>query len=157
MIAVIKVKNYGTMKVELDEKSAPLTVENFVKLASKGFYNGLIFHRVIKGFMIQGGCPLGTGTGGPGYTIKGEFARNGWNNPIKHTRGVISMARAMHPDSAGSQFFIMHQDAPHLDGQYAAFGHVIEGIEVVDKIANTKTNFRDKPLEDVVIESITIE
>ena len=157
MIAVIKVKNYGTMKVELDEKIAPLTVENFVKLASKGFYNGLIFHRVIKGFMIQGGCPLGTGTGGPGYTIKGEFARNGWNNPIKHTRGVISMARAMHPDSAGSQFFIMHQDAPHLDGQYAAFGHVIEGIEVVDKIANTKTNFRDKPLEDVVIESITIE
>ena len=157
MIAVIKLKNYGTMKVELDEKSAPLTVENFVKLASKGFYNGLIFHRVIKGFMIQGGCPLGTGTGGPGYTIKGEFARNGWNNPIKHTRGVISMARAMHPDSAGSQFFIMHQDAPHLDGQYAAFGHVIEGIEVVDKIANTKTNFRDKPLEDVVIESITIE
>ena len=157
MIAVIKVKNYGTMKVELDEKSAPLTVENFVKLASKGFYNGLIFHRVIKGFMIQGGCPLGTGTGGPGYTIKGEFARNGWNNPIKHTRGVISMARAMHPDSAGSQFFIMHQDAPHLDGQYAAFGHVVEGIEVVDKIANTKTNFRDKPLEDVVIESITIE
>ena len=157
MIAVIKVKNYGTMKVELDEKSAPLTVENFVKLASKGFYNGLIFHRVIKGFMIQGGCPLGTGTGGPGYTIKGEFARNGWNNPIKHTRGVISMARAMHPDSAGSQFFIMHQDAPHLDGQYAAFGHVIEGIEVVDKIANAKTNFRDKPLEDVVIESITIE
>ena len=157
MIAVIKVKNYGTMKVELDEKSAPLTVENFVKLASKGFYNGLIFHRVIKGFMIQGGCPLGTGTGGPGYTIKGEFARNGWNNPIKHTRGVIYMARAMHPDSAGSQFFIMHQDAPHLDGQYAAFGHVVEGIEVVDKIANTKTNFRDKPLEDVVIESITIE
>ena len=145
------------IKVELDEKSAPLTVENFIKLANKGFYNGLIFHRVIKGFMIQGGCPLGTGTGGPGYTIRGEFKSNGVNNPIKHTRGVISMARAMHPDSAGSQFFIMHQDAPHLDGQYAAFGHVVEGIEVVDKIANTKTNFRDKPLEDVVIESITIE
>lgn len=157
MNAIIKVKNYGDIKVELDEQSAPITVENFVKLASKGFYNGLIFHRVIKGFMIQGGCPLGTGTGGPGYTIKGEFARNGVNNPIKHTRGVISMARAMHPDSAGSQFFIMHQDAPHLDGQYAAFGRVIEGIEVVDKIANSKTNFRDKPLEDVVIESITIE
>ena len=157
MFAVISVKNIGKMKVELDEKAAPLTVENFVKLANKGFYNGLIFHRVIRGFMIQGGCPLGTGTGGPGYTIKGEFARNGWNNPIKHTRGVISMARAMDPNSAGSQFFIMHEDAPHLDGQYAAFGHVVEGIEVVDKIANSKTNFRDKPLEDVVIESITIE
>ena len=157
MLAIIKVKDYGTIKVELDEKSAPITVENFVKLASKHFYNGLIFHRVIKGFMIQGGCPLGTGTGGPGYSIKGEFASNGVNNPLKHTRGVISMARAMDPNSAGSQFFIMHKDAPHLDGQYAAFGHVIEGIEVVDKIASAKTNFRDKPLEDVVIESITIE
>ena len=157
MLAIIKVKDYGTIKVELDEKSAPITVENFVKLASKHFYNGLIFHRVIKGFMIQGGCPLGTGTGGPGYSIKGEFASNGVNNPLKHTRGVISMARAMNPNSAGSQFFIMHKDAPHLDGQYAAFGHVIEGIEVVDKIASAKTNFRDKPLEDVVIESITIE
>ena len=157
MLAIIKVKDYGTIKVELDEKSAPITVENFVKLASKHFYNGLIFHRVIKGFMIQGGCPLGTGTGGPGYSIKGEFASNGWDNPIKHVRGVISMARAMNPNSAGSQFFIMHKDALHLDGQYAAFGHVIEGIEVVDKVANTKTNFRDKPLEDVVIESITIE
>ena len=157
MLAIIKVKDYGTIKVELDEKSAPITVENFVKLASKHFYNGLIFHRVIKGFMIQGGCPLGTGTGGPGYSIKGEFASNGVNNPLKHTRGVISMARAMDPNSAGSQFFIMHKDAPHLDGQYAAFGHVVEGIEVVDKIANSKTNFRDKPLEDVVIESITIE
>ena len=157
MLAIIKVKDYGTIKVELDEKSAPITVENFVKLASKHFYNGLIFHRVIKGFMIQGGCPLGTGTGGPGYSIKGEFASNGWDNPIKHVRGVISMARAMNPNSAGSQFFIMHKDAPHLDGQYAAFGHVIEGIEVVDKIASAKTNFRDKPLEDVVIESIIIE
>ena len=157
MLAIIKVKDYGTIKVELDEKSAPITVENFAKLASKHFYNGLIFHRVIKGFMIQGGCPLGTGTGGPGYSIKGEFASNGVNNPLKHTRGVISMARAMDPNSAGSQFFIMHKDAPHLDGQYAAFGHVIEGIEVVDKIASAKTNFRDKPLEDVVIESITIE
>ena len=157
MLAVIKVKNLGDIKVELDEVSAPITVKNFVDLANKGFYNGLIFHRVIKGFMIQGGCPLGTGTGGPGYTIRGEFKMNGVNNPIKHTRGVISMARAMHPDSAGSQFFIMHQDAPHLDGQYAAFGHVIEGIEVVDKIANVKTNYRDKPLQDVVIESIVIE
>lgn len=157
MLAVIKVKDYGTIKVELDVKSAPITVENFVKLASKHFYNGLIFHRVIKGFMIQGGCPSGTGTGGPGYSIKGEFAANGVNNPLKHTRGTISMARAMNPDSAGSQFFIMHQDAPYLDGQYAAFGKVTEGIEVVDKIANVKTNFRDKPLNDVVIESITIE
>ena len=157
MLAVINVKNYGTMKVELDEDSAPITVKNFVELSKKGFYNGLIFHRVIKGFMIQGGCPLGTGTGGPGYTIKGEFKMNGVNNPIKHTRGVISMARAMNPNSAGSQFFIMHMDAPHLDGQYAAFGHVVEGIEVVDKIASVKTNFRDKPLEDVVIESINIE
>ena len=157
MLAIIKVKDYGTIKVELDEKSAPITVENFVKLASKHFYNGLVFHRVIKGFMIQGGCPLGTGTGGPGYSIKGEFASNGVNNPLKHTRGVISMARAMNPNSAGSQFFIMHKDALHLDGQYAAFGHVIEGIEVVDKIASAKTNFRDKPLEDVVIESIIIE
>ncbi|MBO4682560.1 MAG: peptidylprolyl isomerase [Bacilli bacterium] len=157
MFATITVKNIGKMKVELDGKAAPITVDNFVKLAKKGFYNGLLFHRVIRGFMIQGGCPLGTGTGGPGYTIKGEFSSNGWNNPIKHTRGVISMARAMDPNSAGSQFFIMHQDAPHLDGQYAAFGRVIEGIEVVDKIANSRTNFRDKPLENVVIESITIE
>ena len=157
MIAVINVKNIGTIKVELDKTSAPHTVDNFVNLVEKGFYNGLIFHRVIKGFMIQGGCPLGTGTGGPGYTIKGEFKANGFNNPIKHERGVISMARAMDPNSAGSQFFIMHQAAPHLDGQYAAFGHVVSGIEVVDKIASVKTNFRDKPFEDVVIESITIE
>lgn len=157
MFAVISVKNIGKMKVELDEKAAPITVKNFIDLTNKGFYNGLIFHRVIKGFMIQGGCPLGTGTGGPGYTIKGEFKMNGVDNPIKHTRGVISMARAMHPDSAGSQFFIMHQDAPHLDGQYAAFGKVVEGLEVVDAIAKTKTNFRDKPLQDIVIESIVIE
>ena len=157
MNAVIKVKDFGTIKVKLDEKSAPITVDNFVKLVNKGFYNGLIFHRVIRGFMIQGGCPLGTGTGGPGYTIKGEFAANGVANPLRHERGVISMARAMDPDSAGSQFFIMHQDAPHLDGEYAAFGKVIEGIEVVDAIAKVKTNFRDRPLEDVRIESITIE
>ncbi len=143
--------------MELDREHAPITVGNFVKLAKEGFYNGLIFHRVIKGFMIQGGCPEGTGMGGPGYSIKGEFKANGVDNPIKHERGVISMARAMNPNSAGSQFFIMHQAAPHLDGQYAAFGHTIEGIEVVDKIANTKTNFRDKPLENIVIESITIE
>ena len=157
MRAIINVRNIGTIKVELDREHAPITVDNFVKLAKEGFYNGLIFHRVIKGFMIQGGCPEGTGMGGPGYSIKGEFKANGVDNPIKHERGVISMARAMNPNSAGSQFFIMHQAAPHLDGQYAAFGHTIEGIEVVDIIANAKTNFRDKPLENIVIETITIE
>ena len=157
MIAKITVKGYGVIRVELDHESAPITVDNFVKLVKSGFYNGLIFHRVIRGFMIQGGCPRGNGTGGPGYTIKGEFTANGVNNPIKHKRGVISMARAMHPDSAGSQFFIMHQDAPHLDGQYAAFGHVIEGIEVVDAIANVRTNAYDRPLVDVIMESIVVE
>ena len=154
---VLKVKDYGEIRLELYPEHAPITVENFIKLVNKGFYNGLTFHRVIKGFMIQGGCPKGNGTGGPGYEIKGEFLSNGVNNPIKHTRGVISMARAMDPDSAGSQFFIMHKDAPHLDGQYAAFGKVSEGIEVVDKIASVRTDFRDKPLSAVIIESITIE
>ena len=157
MKAIIEINKFGTIKVELDKAVAPITVENFVKLANKGFYNGLTFHRVIKGFMIQGGCPKGNGTGGPGYCIKGEFAANGVNNPLKHTRGVISMARAMDPDSAGSQFFIMHQDAPYLDGQYAAFGRVIEGIEVVDAIASVKTNYYDMPLEKVVIKQIKIE
>ena len=157
MKAIIEVNKYGTIEVELDPSVAPLTVENFVKLANKGFYNGLTFHRVIKGFMIQGGCPKGNGTGGPGYTIKGEFSANGVNNPLKHTRGVISMARAMDPNSAGSQFFIMHQDAPHLDGQYAAFGKVIKGIEVVDAIASVKTNYYDMPLEKVVINNIYIK
>ena len=157
MKAIIEINKFGTIKVELDKAVAPITVENFVKLANKGFYNGLTFHRVIKGFMIQGGCPKGNGTGGPGYCIKGEFAANGVNNPLKHTRGVISMARAMDPDSAGSQFFIMHQDAPYLDGQYAAFGIVIEGIEVVDAIASVKTNYYDMPLEKVVIKQIKIE
>ena len=157
MNAVIKVKDYGTMKVELYPEVAPITVDNFVKLVEKGFYNGLTFHRVIKGFMIQGGCPKGNGTGGPGYTIKGEFKANGVNNTLKHTRGVISMARAMNPDSAGSQFFVMHKDAPHLDGQYAAFGEVKEGIEVVDKIANVPTDYMDKPLKKVEIESVIIE
>ena len=157
MKAIIEVNKYGTIEVELDPSSAPLTVENFVKLANKGFYNGLTFHRVIKGFMIQGGCPKGNGTGGPGYTIKGEFSANGVNNPLNHTRGVISMARAMDPNSAGSQFFIMHQDAPHLDGQYAAFGKVIKGIEVVDAIASVKTNYYDMPLEKVVINNIYIK
>ena len=157
MKAIIEVKEFGTIEVELNSSVAPITVENFVKLANKGFYNGLTFHRVIKGFMIQGGCPKGNGTGGPGYCIKGEFFANGINNPLKHTRGVISMARAMDPDSAGSQFFIMHQDAPHLDGQYAAFGKVVKGIEVVDAIASVTTNYYDMPLNKVVIKSIKIE
>ncbi|MBQ4061776.1 MAG: peptidylprolyl isomerase [Christensenellaceae bacterium] len=153
----IKIKDKGTIKIELDEKAAPITAANFTELVSKGFYDGLIFHRVIKGFMIQGGCPNGTGTGGSGKNIRGEFAANGIDNPLKHTRGVISMARAMNPNSASSQFFIMHKDAPHLDGQYAAFGKVTEGIEIVDEIADSKTDMYDRPYEDVVIESITIE
>ena len=145
------------IKLELYPDTAPITVENFVNLVNEGFYDGLIFHRVIAGFMIQGGCPQGTGMGGPGHHIKGEFAANGVANPLKHSRGVISMARAMDPNSAGSQFFIMHNDAPHLDGQYAAFGKVTEGIEVVDKIAGVKTDGRDRPLFDQVIETITID
>lgn len=157
MKAIIDVAKYGVIEVELNKEVAPISVDNFVKLAKQGFYNGLTFHRIIKGFMIQGGCPRGNGTGGPGYTIKGEFLANGVNNPLKHTRGVISMARAMDPNSAGSQFFIMHQDAPHLDGQYAAFGKVVKGIEVVDAIASVKTNYFDAPLEKVVIKSISIE
>ena len=150
----ITMKNGKTMELELYPQYAPITVENFIKLAKEGFYDGLTFHRVISGFMIQGGCPLGTGTGGPGYEIKGEFKQNGVDNPLKHTRGVISMARSMMPDSAGSQFFIMHQDAPHLDGAYAAFGKVISGIEVVDEIASVPTDWRDKPLEPQVIDKI---
>jgi len=153
---LIRVKDFGDIELELYPEHAPITVDNFKKLVSKGFYNGLTFHRVIKGFMIQGGCPKGNGTGGPGYEIKGEFASNGINNPIKHEPGVISMARAMDPDSAGSQFFIMHKAAPHLDGQYAAFGKVTKGLEVVDQIARVRTDFRDKPLTPVVIESIKI-
>ena len=157
MNAIIEVEKFGTIEVELYKDVAPISVDNFVKLANKGFYNGLTFHRIIKGFMIQGGCPKGNGTGGPGYTIKGEFAANGINNPIKHERGVISMARAMDPNSAGSQFFIMHKDAPHLDGQYAAFGKVTKGIEVVDAIASVNTNYYDAPLQKVVIKSISIK
>ena len=157
MNAIIEVEKFGTIEVELYKDAAPITVDNFVKLASKGFYNGLTFHRIIKGFMIQGGCPKGNGTGGPGYSIKGEFLANGVNNPIKHERGVISMARAMDPNSAGSQFFIMHQAAPHLDGQYAAFGKVVKGIEVVDAIASVQTNYFDAPLQKVVIKSIIIK
>ncbi len=156
-MVVIEVKGMGKIKVELDREHAPITVENFEKLVKEGFYDGTIFHRVIYGFMIQGGDPTGTGMGGPGYTIKGEFSANGIDNPILHKRGVISMARSMDPDSAGSQFFIMHQDAPHLDGQYAAFGHVVEGMEVVDEIANSLTNYSDRPMEDVVMEKVYIE
>ena len=154
---VIEMENGGIIKIELDEKSAPITAANFKELAARGFYNGLTFHRVISGFMIQGGCPKGNGTGGSGKNIVGEFAANGHPNPIKHVRGVISMARAMNPDSASSQFFIMHEDAPHLDGQYAAFGHVVEGMDVVDAIAAVPTDFRDKPINPVVIKSITVE
>lgn len=153
-MVIIEMDNGGIMKLELDKESAPITVENFLKLVHEGFYDGLTFHRVIKGFMIQGGDPLGTGTGGSKEHIKGEFLANGVNNPIKHIRGVISMARAQDPNSASSQFFIMHQDAPHLDGNYAAFGHVVEGIEVVDEIASSNTDFMDKPLTKVVIKRI---
>ena len=157
MKAIIEINKFGTIEVELYRDVAPLTVDNFIKLVNKGFYNGLTFHRIIKGFMIQGGCPKGNGTGGTGYSIKGEFLANGVNNPLKHTRGVISMARAMDPDSAGSQFFIMHKDAPHLDGQYAAFGKVIKGIDVVDAIASVPTTYYDMPLDKVVIKQIKIE
>ena len=157
MKAIIEINKFGTIEVELDKEAAPLTVENFVKLAEKGFYKGLTFHRVIKGFMIQGGCPKGNGIGGPGYCIKGEFAANGVNNPISHKRGVISMARAMDPNSAGSQFFIMHKDGEFLDGQYAAFGRVTRGIEVVDAVAGVRTSQNDRPLETVVIKDIRIE
>ena len=156
-IVTITIRDLGDIKCELYPEIAPITVENFVKLASQGFYNGLTFHRVIPGFMIQGGCPDGTGMGGPGYHIKGEFAQNGVKNDLRHTRGVLSMARAMDPDSAGSQFFIMHEDAPHLDGSYAAFGKVIEGIEIVDRIAETRTDYNDKPLEPQVIEVMTAQ
>ena len=150
----IEMQDGGVMIAELYEDVAPLTVDNFLSLANKGFYDGLTFHRVIPGFMIQGGCPKGNGTGGPGYHIKGEFSANGVKNDLKHTRGVLSMARAAQPDSAGSQFFIMHADAPHLDGQYAAFGKVIEGLEVVDRIASVRTDYADNPLTPVIISSI---
>ena len=155
-MVIITMDNGKQIKLELEEQSAPITVENFKELVREKFYDGLIFHRVIEGFMIQGGCPEGTGMGGPGYHIRGEFAANGIPNPIKHTRGVISMARAQDPNSAGSQFFIMHQDAPHLDGLYAAFGHVVEGMDVVDEIASQKTDFRDKPLTPQKIQTIVL-
>ncbi|GIM28887.1 peptidyl-prolyl cis-trans isomerase [Clostridium polyendosporum] len=156
-IITIKMAQGEIIKAELYPEVAPNTVKNFVSLVKKGFYDGLIFHRVIPGFMIQGGCPQGVGTGGPGYSIKGEFSANGFKNDLKHTKGVLSMARAMNPNSAGSQFFIMVENAPHLDGQYASFGKVIEGLEVADKIVSTKTDFRDKPLEDQVMQQVTVE
>ena len=156
-IVTIKMHDGGVIKAELYPDIAPNTVNNFVNLVNQGFYNGLIFHRVIPGFMIQGGCPKGNGTGGPGYQIPGEFAANGYTNDLRHTRGVLSMARAMDPDSAGSQFFIMHEDAPHLDGQYAAFGQVLEGMDVVDKIAATKTGWGDKPLTPQVMNKVTVD
>ena len=156
-VITIEMTNGDIIKAELYPDVAPNTVNNFLSLVNKGFYNGLIFHRVIKGFMIQGGCPDGTGMGGPGWNIKGEFAANGVKNDLKHTRGVLSMARAMNPNSAGSQFFIMHEDAPHLDGQYAAFGKVVEGMDVVDEIASVQTDYNDKPMVPQVMKKVTIE
>ena len=153
----ITMEDGGIIDIELNEEAAPITCENFKKLVREGFYNGLTFHRVIPGFMIQGGCPLGNGTGGPGWNIKGEFAANGVNNPLKHTRGVISMARSMNPDSAGSQFFIMVDDAPHLDGQYAAFGKVTEGIDVAQAIVSSPRDWSDRPREDQVMTKVTVE
>ncbi len=154
--AIIEMENGKKMEIELYPEHAPLTVENFVKLVNEGFYNGLIFHRVIYGFMIQGGDPTGTGMGGPGYQIKGEFAANGVKNTLKHTRGVISMARSARPDSAGSQFFIMHKDAPHLDGQYAAFGKLTAGEDTLDEIAEVDTDYSDRPLDEQKIKTVTI-
>ena len=156
-IVTIEMENGKIMKAELYPDIAPVTVENFINLIQDQFYDGLIFHRCIPGFMIQGGCPDGTGMGGPGYHIKGEFDANGFHNPLKHTRGVLSMARAMDPNSAGSQFFIMVEDAPHLDGQYAAFGKLIEGQEVADEIVNGDTNYMDRPLVPQVMKSVTVE
>ena len=156
-VVTITMTNGDVMKAELYPEIAPNTVNNFISLVQKGFYDGLIFHRVISGFMIQGGDPQGTGMGGPGYSIKGEFAMNGVRNDLKHTRGVLSMARSMMPNSAGSQFFIMHANAPHLDGQYAAFGKVVEGLDVVDKIASVRTGWQEKPVEEQKIQSMTVE
>ena len=156
-VITITMDNGDLIKAELYPEIAPVSVNNFISLVKKGFYDGLTFHRVIEGFMIQGGCPLGNGTGGPGYTIRGEFAQNGFNNPLKHGAGVLSMARAMHPDSAGSQFFIMHKAAPHLDGAYAAFGKVTDGLDVVNKIAETDTDWNDAPLDPQVIRTITVD
>ncbi len=156
-IVTIEMENGGVMKAELYPEIAPNTVNNFISLARSGYYDGLTFHRVIYGFMIQGGCPDGTGMGGPGYQIKGEFSMNGFKNDLKHTEGVLSMARSMMPDSAGSQFFIMHKTSPHLDGQYAAFGKITEGMDVVNQIAECDTDYSDKPLDPQVIKSMTVE
>ena len=156
-IVTIEMENGDIMKAELYPETAPNTVNNFISLVKKGYYDGLIFHRVINGYMIQGGCPQGTGTGGPGYTIKGEFMQNGFVNELKHTEGVLSMARAMHPDSAGSQFFIMHKTSPHLDGAYAAFGKVTEGMDVVNKIAETDTDYSDRPLKVQKMAKVTVD
>lgn len=156
-IITIEMENGGIIKAELYPETAPNTVNNFISLTKKGFYNGLIFHRVIKGFMIQGGDPDKTGSGGPGYDIKGEFSQNGFRNDLKHTEGVLSMARTMLPDSAGSQFFIMHKNAPHLDGAYAAFGKVIEGMDVVNRIAETATDYSDRPITPQVMKTVTVE
>ncbi len=149
--------NAGTIKAELYPEIAPNTVNNFISLVKKDYYDGLTFHRVIYGFMIQGGCPDGTGMGGPGYHIRGEFSANGFKNDLRHTEGVLSMARSMMPDSAGSQFFIMHRNSPHLDGQYAAFGKVTEGMDVVNAIAECDTDYSDKPLDDMIMEAVTVE
>lgn len=156
-IITFEMENGDIMKAELYPQVAPNTVNNFISLVNKGFYDGLIFHRVINGFMIQGGDPEGTGMGGPGYGIKGEFAQNGFANDLKHTAGVLSMARSMMPNSAGSQFFIMHKDAPHLDGAYAAFGKIIEGMDVVNKIAKVATDYSDRPMEDQRMKTVTVE
>ena len=156
-IVTITMANGDVMKAELYPEIAPNTVNNFISLVKKGYYDGLIFHRVIAGFMIQGGCPNGNGMGGPGYSIKGEFSQNGFKNTLKHTEGVLSMARAMNPNSAGSQFFIMHQNSPHLDGQYAAFGKLVEGLDVVDSIAQVGTDWSDRPMVPQIIESMTVE
>lgn len=156
-IVTLEVADYEPIKIELYPEIAPNTVNNFIFLVNQGFYNGLTFHRIIKGFMIQGGCPDGNGTGGPDYSIKGEFSGNGFKNDLKHTAGVISMARSMMPDSAGSQFFIMHKNSPHLDGAYAAFGKVIDGMDVVNKIAETATDYSDRPLQPQVMKTVTVE
>jgi peptidyl-prolyl cis-trans isomerase B (cyclophilin B) len=156
-IVTIEMEHGDQIKVELYPEIAPITVNNFISLVNKGYYDGLIFHRVIKGFMIQGGCPDGNGTGGPGYSIKGEFAQNGFENNLVHSAGVISMARSMMPNSAGSQFFIMHQDSPHLDGAYAAFGKVVEGMDVVNKIAEVRVDYNDRPLEAQKISKVTVD
>ena len=156
-IVTIEMENGDIMKAELYPEIAPNTVNNFISLIKSGYYDGLIFHRVIKGFMIQGGCPDGTGMGGPGYSIKGEFNQNRFKNDLKHSAGVLSMARAMHPDSAGSQFFIMHKTSPHLDGAYAAFGKITEGMDIVNKIAETATDYSDRPLEPQRMKTVTVE